>query len=171
VAQEEGTGADPSGPASPGEEGGDPPTEGPPLPGTGEGDPSIPAPTEREDTPSSAQPADPSPPEPAGPAGGVVLGVGASDARAVLIRQFRWQDDTGGDPGPTVHRAVRDTTQAVWRMPGLSAADSALAAHIMGLSLIALGDSLRGVDWLDEAVRVDPLDRYILVRDAHRRSP
>jgi eukaryotic-like serine/threonine-protein kinase len=102
---------------------------------------------------------------------GVSLAVGPGDARPVLMRQFTLLDDTGGAPSPAVRRAARDTTQAVWAMPGISSADSAFAAHVLGLSLISLGDSTRGVDWLDTAVRLDPLEIYVRVRDVHRRPP
>lgn len=99
------------------------------------------------------------------------LALPASEARALLVRQFGAQDDTDGPVSPAIHRAVRDTTFAVWNLPGLSTPDSALAAHVLGISLVALGQREEGLEWLDRAVQVEPLERYAAVRDALRRSP
>jgi eukaryotic-like serine/threonine-protein kinase len=148
-------GADADGPSSPGVEA-----------MVGETAASTASPTPAASTPD---------PTPAGSsataAPGITLPVGPGEARPVLMRQFTLLDDTGGAPSTAVRRAARDTTQAVWAMPGLSSADSAFAAHVLGLSLISLGDSIRGVDWLDTAVRLDPLEIYVRVRDVHRRPP
>ncbi len=129
----------------------------------------------------AAQPqgtAEPVPPPPGATAGtptaapsGIALPGGAPEARSILMRQFTLLDDTGGTPSAAVRRAARDTTQAVWQMAGISTADSALAAHVLGLSLISLGDSIRGVDWLDTAVDLDPVEAFVRVRDVHRRPP
>lgn len=105
----------------------------------------------------------------------IVLGIGAVDAREVLIRQFVAQEGTGGGAETPVHRAVLDTTQAVWDLPGLSPADSAFAAYVRGLSFRALGNRAAAIDWLDRAVRIEPdgevRGRYELARDAVRGTP
>ncbi|CAN5816772.1 hypothetical protein BH23GEM11_BH23GEM11_15850 [soil metagenome] len=116
------------------------------------------------------------PPAPRQPAtAAVALGIGATDARDVLFRQFEMQDVAEGSQGTNVHRAVLDTTQAVWNLPGLSPPDSALAAYIRGLSFRALGNRAEAVEWLDRAVRVEPdpgvRARYEQARDAARGTP
>lgn len=108
----------------------------------------------------------PSPPV----ASGITLPVGAAGARDLLNRQFRLQDDRDGSPPPSVHRAVVDTTRAVWDLPGLSRADSASAAYIRGLSLMALQDSSQALQWMDRAVRLDPRDALVVARDALARA-
>ena len=97
---------------------------------------------------------------------GIALPVGAAGARDLLNRQFRLQDDLDGSPPPAVHRAVVDTTRAVWDLPGLSRADSAYAAYIRGQSLMALRDSTQAFQWMDRAVRLDPRDAFVVARDA-----
>lgn len=97
---------------------------------------------------------------------GITLPVGAAGARDLLNRQFRLQDDLDGSPPPGVHRAVVDTTRAVWDLPGLSRADSAYAAYIRGQSLMALRDSTQAFRWMDQAVRLDPRDAFVVARDA-----
>lgn len=101
----------------------------------------------------------------------VRLAIPPDEARPLLIRQFGAQDDSDGPVSMAAHRAVRDTTLAVWALPGISRADSALAAHVLGISLVALGDRDEGLRWLDRAVQVEPLQRYQAVRDALRRGP
>jgi len=64
--------------------------------------------------------------------------------------------------------ALRDSVDAVRRMDSASREDRAFAAHVLGLTLIPLGDSLRGLGYLEEAVELDPIDRYISVLRAHR---
>lgn len=97
---------------------------------------------------------------------GIALPGGAAGARDLLNRQFRLQDDLDGSPPPAVHRAVVDTTRAVWDLPGLSRADSAYAAYIRGQSLMALRDSTQAFQWMDQAVRLDPRDAFVVARDA-----
>jgi len=99
-------------------------------------------------------------------ASGITLPVGSAGARDLLNRQFRLQDDLDGSPPPAVHRAVVDTTRAVWDLPGLSRADSAYAAYIRGQSLMALRDSTQALAWMDRAVRLDPRDAFVVARDA-----
>jgi serine/threonine protein phosphatase PrpC len=121
--------------------------------------------------PSSAATPPPSPATGAAAgAAGISLGIPPGQAHALLIRQFGAQDDTDGPVAPSVHRAVRDTTLAVWNLSGISRPDSALAAHILGISLVALGDRDEGLQWLDRAVQVQPLERYSAVRDARGRG-
>ncbi len=144
--------------------------EAPSTPETGGGErpptAQLPAPSQPAPGPGGAVAGTPT-----SPPAGLILPGGVADARSILIRQFTLLDDTGGAPSALVRRAARDTTQAVWQMDGISTADSALAAHVLGLSLISLGDSVRGVDWLDAAVRLDPVEAYVRVRDVHRRPP
>jgi len=124
--------------------------------------------TDREDPPP-VQVDDEPDAEPATPVAGaqpVNLPAGDSrDLQRLIFDQFILTDEA---TGPAM-RAVRDTVAAAWAAPQATRADSAFAAHVLGLTLIALGDSLQGVDWLREAVELDPLDRYITTLEAHQR--
>jgi eukaryotic-like serine/threonine-protein kinase len=118
----------------------------------------------------ATEPANPAPATPPPVASGVTLPVGAAGARDLLNRQFRLQDDLDGSPPASVHRAVVDTTRAVWDLPGLSRADSAYAAYIRGQSLMALRDSTQALQWMDRAVQLDPRDAFVVARDALARA-
>ncbi len=91
--------------------------------------------------------------------------VDPEEATATLRRLFIAMDET---PTTTTFEAVRDTVSAIRETPGLPVEDRAFAAYVLGLTLIPLGDSIRGVELLEEAARLDPIERYISVRDVHR---
>lgn len=91
--------------------------------------------------------------------------VDPDEATAVLRRLFIAMDET---PSTTTFEAVRDTVSAIRGTPGLPVEDRAFAAYVLGLTLITLGDSIRGVELLEEAARLDPIERYISVRDLYR---
>ncbi len=148
---------------------GDLPSGGDPPPGseTGAGTGGIGG----EEGGGGPRPTSPPPTGVTAPGERVRLAIPPGEARPLLIRQFGAQDDSDGPVSMAAHRAVRDTTLAVWALPGISRADSALAAHVLGISLVALGDRDEGLRWLDRAVQVEPLQRYQAVRDAIRRGP
>lgn len=145
-----------------------------------EEDPTLPGPedstgttetpeTGREDPPPVQvdDDADAGPATPVAGAQPVILPAGDTrDLQQLIFAQFVLTDEV---TGPVAMRAVRDTVAAAWAAPHATRADSAFAAHVLGLTLIALGDSLQGVGWLSEAVELDPLDRYITMLEAHRR--
>jgi eukaryotic-like serine/threonine-protein kinase len=128
------------------QQGADPPGGDPGLPPTGAGAGATPSPG-------------------TGATGGVRLDVEPGEIRDLLFRQFVRQDE---NPSRSSLEAARDTAMAVWELDGAPVEERAFAAHVLGLALIPLGDSVRGVGWLEEAARLDPIERYILVRDAHR---
>ncbi|MFW5905021.1 MAG: hypothetical protein ACOCUZ_02270, partial [bacterium] len=120
-----------------------------------------PQPTPEPDTDSPA--AGPDTPDP----GSDVLSVQlpSENSREILRRLFREFDDTAP---PSRLRALRDTTFAVWERGAMPLADSALTAYVMGSVLIPLGDSIQGVEWLEEAVRLDPRGPYVELLELHR---
>jgi len=85
----------------------------------------------------------------------------------ILRRQLLARDPAGADTR-YVLQAMRDTTMALWSEASMSRADSALAAYVIGSILIPLGDSIRGVEWLEEAVRLDPRSGYVELLRLHR---
>ncbi len=133
---------------------------------TREPDPVTPA---DDPTPQPTEPA-PTPEEADEPA--VSVTVDPSDARDFLFRQFQATGPEALPEDPQAQRAtllaVRDTLDAVWRMEGISREDRAFAAWVLGHTLVPLGDSIEALQWFEEAVRLDPIERYIDDRDAHR---
>jgi hypothetical protein len=103
------------------------------------------------------------------PQGGDALLLPGDAASEILRRQLLALDPDGADP-PATLRAVRDTATAVWSRTGTARADSALAAYVLGSVLIPLGDSVRGVDWLEEAVRLDRRTPYLNLLRLHGRG-
>ncbi len=90
-----------------------------------------------------------------------------ADAPRDILRRQLVAQSPDGDP-PATLRAMRDTAMAVWSRGDLNRPDSALAAYLLGSVLIPLGDSLQGVDWLEEAVRLDPQSGYVDLLQLHR---
>ncbi|MEX2530023.1 MAG: protein kinase [Gemmatimonadota bacterium] len=103
------------------------------------------------------------------PQGGDAVVLPGDAAAEILRRQLLAMDPDGTDP-PATLQAVRDTATAVWSRTGASRADSALAAYVLGSVLIPLGDSVRGVDWLEEAVRLDQRTPYLNLLRLHGRG-
>jgi eukaryotic-like serine/threonine-protein kinase len=141
----------------------------PDSPAAEEGQPSDP-PAEEELPPQR----DPDPPEetrpspieePEAPVREAGIQVDPEEATATLRRLFIAMDEA---PTTTTFEAIRDTVSAIREAPGLPVEDRAFAAYVLGLTLIPLGDSIRGVELLEEAARLDPIERYISVRDVHR---
>jgi hypothetical protein len=83
----------------------------------------------------------------------VSLTLAPGGAREVLFRQFRL---TEAVDRPELLRAARDTTAAVWVHAGISRADSAMAAFIIGETFRVLGDNRGAIEWLSRAVALDP---------------
>ncbi|TVP58923.1 MAG: hypothetical protein EA351_02620 [Gemmatimonadales bacterium] len=154
------------------------------------GPPGDPAGTERETTPPPTDP-DPTPPPatdpvptdspapapaetpppeaeaPPFPGGHPGIDVSGAVPRDLLGVQAGYALATD-DPSPEVLRAVRDTAYAVWSDLTMNRADSALAAYLVGFSMIPVGDSVAGVAWLEEAVRLNPLSSYVNFLELHR---
>jgi|GEM_PF-1389956 len=121
----------------------------------------------QEDAPPVTSEAEATPPPPVAGAQRVALPQGdPRPLQDLTFDQFVLQAEA---TGPADIRAARDTAAAVWAAPGATRADRAFAAHVLGLTLVSLGDSIQGVDWLQEAVTLDPLDRYIRVLELYRR--
>lgn len=106
---------------------------------------------------------DPPPPE---TGRSIVLAIGPNEAEEVLRRQFILQAE---GYSRAAFEGARDTTLAVLEIEGLSAVDGARAHNILGLVHASLGDTARAVTHLEEAVRLDPQERYINLRDLFRR--
>ncbi|TVP77168.1 MAG: serine/threonine protein kinase [Gemmatimonadales bacterium] len=89
------------------------------------------------------------------------------DVEELLLRQLLagTEDD---DLGPTTLAAVRDSSWAAWSGADMSRADSAMAAYLVGSSMIPLGDSIQGLEWLEEAVRLNPQPGYVNLLDRYR---
>ncbi len=128
-----------------------------------------PVPPADDPTPQPTEPA-PTPEEADEPT--VVVTVDPANARDFLFRQFQATGPEALPDDPQEQRvtllAVRDTLDAVWRMEGVSREDRAFAAWVLGHTLVPLGDSIEALQWFEEAVRLDPIERYIDDRDAHR---
>ncbi len=105
-------------------------------------------------------------PEPSAPPAPAIQ-LPAEDAEEILIRQLLARDEAGGDERPALE-ATRDTTLALWSTAAMNRADSALASYILGAVLIPLGDSVQGVRWLEEAVRLDPQRGYVELLEFHQ---
>jgi serine/threonine protein kinase len=91
--------------------------------------------------------------------------------RELLMQQYMRLDEVGRDRAGLL--AIRDTTGLVWEHASMSRADSAFASHVMGVTLLALdpsaADSVRAVEWLERAVRLDPDSRgYRTAWEPHR---
>ncbi|TVR65595.1 MAG: serine/threonine protein kinase [Gemmatimonadales bacterium] len=95
--------------------------------------------TPAEDAPTDPQPAPPS--------------LEAGEVRDILLRHFAAINDT---PSRVTAEAARDTAGIAWGTPDVSNIDRALAAWVNGQSLLILGDSIQGVQWLDRAVGTHP---------------
>ncbi|MFW6192996.1 MAG: serine/threonine-protein kinase, partial [Gemmatimonadota bacterium] len=88
----------------------------------------------------------------------LVVGSGGEDASRTLGRQL---DRLEGDPSEATLRAVDDTARIYWNMDGLGSEDRGLAAHVLGASLVAAGDTAAGLAWLERATNLVPAeDRY-----------
>ena len=158
----------------------------PPPPGIDEAAADSPVESPEEDAPAETREAapptaveeatppasDPAPTPEQDPPPGVVLEITPAE-----VRNFVYQQYLGTDPGelPATAdarrshlEAIRDTVDAVWRMEGVSQEDRAFTAFVLGETFRPLGDSVRALEWFEEAVRLDPIELYINHRDAMR---
>jgi eukaryotic-like serine/threonine-protein kinase len=144
-----------------------PPTQESPPPATAPQESADPAPQDTEvEAPAPAPATAETPPAATDAPPG--LDIDPAEAQSTLFGMFVALGED--DPGPVQLEAMRDTIEAIWEHPEVAQEDRAFAAHVLGLALISMGDSVQGVDWLDEAVRLDPIERYISVRNLHRED-
>lgn len=88
----------------------------------------------------------------------LAVGSGGEDASRTLARQLDRLED---DPSEPTLRAVDDTARIYWNMDGLETEDRGLAAHVLGASLVAAGDTTTALAWLERATSLVPgEDRY-----------
>lgn len=88
----------------------------------------------------------------------LAVGSGGEDASQTLGRQLDRLED---DPSEATLRAVDDTARLYWNMDGLESEDRGLAAHVLGASLVAAGDTAAALAWLERATSLVPgEDRY-----------
>lgn len=88
----------------------------------------------------------------------LLAGSGGEDASQTLARQLDRMED---DPSEATLRAVDDTARLYWNMDGLESEDRGLAAHVLGASLVAAGDTAAGLTWLERATSLAPAeDRF-----------
>ncbi|TVR58020.1 MAG: hypothetical protein EA421_00135, partial [Gemmatimonadales bacterium] len=102
-------------------------------------EPTVRPPPATEDAPVDPEPAPPT--------------LEAGEVRDILLRHFAAIND---NPSRPTAEAARDTAGIAWATPGVSDIDRALAAWVNGQSLLILGDSLQGIQWLDRAVGTHP---------------
>ena len=132
-----------------GQPGDRPPTEPAPAPPSASETTAALEPRETPEPTRPATPVDDAPtdPTPAAPT------LEADEVRDILLRHFAAIND---NPSRVTAEAARDTAGVAWGTPGVSNIDRALAAWVNGQSLLLLGDSLQGVQWLDRAVSTHP---------------
>lgn len=132
-----------------GQPGDRPPTEPAPAPPSASETTAALEPREMPEPTRPAAPVDDAPtdPTPAPPT------LEADEVRDILLRHFAAIND---NPSRVTAEAARDTAGVAWGTPGVSNIDRALAAWVNGQSLLLLGDSLQGVQWLDRAVSTHP---------------
>lgn len=93
--------------------------------------------------------------------------VDLADVNDLLFRQLDALDVPGASR--SVLRAAQDTARAVWAMPGVPAADRALAAYVLASVHFELGEPAACVEWIDRALAIRPNDRsYTNLRESCR---
>lgn len=120
---------------------------------------------EPEPEPRSVPP-DPRP-DPATPAPG--LRIALADVNDLLFRQLDALDAPG--VSRSALRASSDTALAVWGLPGVGAADRALAAYVLASVHLELGEPAACVEWIERALSIRPDDSsFANLRESCRRA-
>lgn len=151
----------------------DPVDSDPPTVATDDGDDDTTDEVAQQDDPGDPPPADDPPPTVPGPAA-LPFPSGAPgfdldpDDPSALLRQLVMAGTTEQDSLTEERLAgVRDSAWVIYSSAAISRPDSALAAYLVGSSMIPLGDSIQGVRWLTQAVRLDRVRSYVNLLERH----